>query len=76
MERNQQTSDAQRPEVGGRQPSTAPDASFETGAGADDTGFDSPPFESSQLGNSEVRETEHAEPVFPPDVPDEGGDRE
>ena len=72
MERNQRTSGAQRPATGDRQPSTAPDASFETGAGADDTGFNSPPYESSQLGNTEVRETEHAEPVFPPDVPREG----
>jgi len=76
MDRNQQTSDTQRPAIEGRQPSTAPDASFETGAGADDTGFDSPPYESHQLGNTEVRGSEHAEQVFPPDVPRDGGDRE
>jgi hypothetical protein len=76
MERNQRTSDAQRPATGDRQPSTAPDASFETGAGADDTGFDSPPDESHQLGNTEVRGSEHSEPVFPPDVPRQGGERD
>lgn len=60
--------------TGGRQLSTAPDASFETGAGADNTGHDSPPDESHQLGNTEVRGSEHAEQVFPPDVPSDGGE--
>jgi hypothetical protein len=38
----------------GKTPSTAPNASFDTGAGNELTGLDSPPVTSSQLGNTDV----------------------
>ena len=41
-----------------RQLTTAPDASWSTGAGAQALGFDSPPIESSYLSNPEVAEGE------------------
>ncbi|WP_026370378.1 hypothetical protein [Kallotenue papyrolyticum] len=56
----------------GLAPSSAVNASFDTGAGQEALGHDSPPITSSQLGNSEVESTpstddQHAaDPYYPP----------
>lgn len=57
------------PEQGGRQRSTAPDASFSTGAGEGALGYDSPPIGSQTLGNTDVEGVHHADPIFPPGGP-------
>ena len=49
-----------------RQITTAPDASWSTGAGTQALGFDSPPITSSYLSNPEVAGVAHAEPYDPP----------
>lgn len=53
-------------EFGGKQASTAPNTSFDTGAGEGAVGYDSPPQGSQWLGNTEVAGSEHADPYFPP----------
>lgn len=64
---------------GGKTPSTAPNNSFDTGAGDDLTGFDSPPVTSSQLGNSDVdaqSSTDNTDLNYPPGGgPDDDGPR-
>ena len=53
----------------GKTPSTAPNASFETGAGEGAIGYDSPPAESqtTQLSNPEVKgDDHHLTPYYPP----------
>ena len=49
-----------QPERGNQKltPSEAPNNSFETGAGEDAGGFDSPPVETHYLGNKDVAELE------------------
>ncbi len=48
-------------------PSTAPNTSFATGAGAETTGFDSPPVTSSYLSNADVDvQSGQGEPIYPP----------
>lgn len=52
-------------EVGGKQPSTAQNASTEeTGTAA--LGYDSPPITSSDISNTEVAGYDHAKPYYPP----------
>lgn len=51
----------------GLTPSTASNASFETGAGDATTGFDSPAETSSYLSNADgVAQSEQGEPYYPP----------
>jgi hypothetical protein len=61
--------DPETPEFGGKTPSTAPNTSWETGAGEGATGFDVPATGSIALSNPEVDGPAHAEPYYPP-----GGD--
>ncbi len=63
MERDQRSDES---EHGGLTPSTAPNASWETGAGAEETGFDSPATGSQWLSNPEVEGSAHSEPYYPP----------
>ncbi|GIV96655.1 MAG: hypothetical protein KatS3mg057_1312 [Herpetosiphonaceae bacterium] len=56
----------QRHQAGERTPSSAPNTSFETGAGAAATGFDSPAIGSVNLPNPEVEGVEHQMPYYPP----------
>ena len=58
--------DEPRPDYGGKTPSTAQNASFETGAGEGTTGFDSPDDESRWLSNPEVKGQVHSDPYYPP----------
>ncbi|MEN9937389.1 MAG: hypothetical protein RLZZ387_3968 [Chloroflexota bacterium] len=53
---------------GGEQVSSAPNTSFDTGAGRGSTGYDSPPEQggSVSLTNSEVQGTAHLDPYYPP----------
>jgi hypothetical protein len=53
-------------ELSGRTPSTAPNASWETGAGAESTGFDSPSDESRWLSNADVDDSPASDPYYPP----------
>jgi hypothetical protein len=46
--------------------SEAPNASFASGAGSGSAGFDSSPFASSYLSNTDVGGPEQGEPYFPP----------
>ena len=51
----------------GLTPSTASNASFETGAGDETTGFDSPAVASHYLSNADgVGQSEQGEPYYPP----------
>ena len=63
MERDRHTDET---EHDGLTPSTAPNASWETGAGEADTGFDSPATGSQWLSNPEVEGETHSEPYYPP----------
>ncbi len=56
-------------EFGGKQTSSATNASFATGAGEGAVGYDSPPVGSQWLGNTEVDGAEHADPYFAPGGP-------
>lgn len=58
--------DEPRADYGGKTPSTAQNASFETGAGEGTTGFDSPDDESRWLSNPEVKGQTHSDPYYPP----------
>ena len=57
-----------KPRADGKTPSTAQNASFETGAGEGAVGYDSPPAESqsTHLSNPEVSGVHHLDPYYPP----------
>jgi hypothetical protein len=50
----------------GLAPSEAPNASFASGAGSGSAGFDSSPFASTYLSNTDMGGPEQGEPYFPP----------
>lgn len=50
----------------GRQVTTAPNASWETGAGEGALGFDSPEGASVTLSNPQVDDVAHLDPYYPP----------
>jgi hypothetical protein len=50
----------------GLTPSEAPNASFASGAGSGSAGFDSSPFASTYLSNTDIGGPEQGEPYFPP----------
>jgi hypothetical protein len=67
--------------IGGGQTSSAPNTSFDTGAGRGTIGHDSPPAQggSAALSNTEVRGAEHLDPYYPPGGaagPIAGGERQ
>ncbi|HEX6289727.1 MAG TPA: hypothetical protein VFZ66_11080 [Herpetosiphonaceae bacterium] len=66
MALDRDTSDRERSEQSGKTPSTAPNASWDTGAGDGTTGFDSPATGSEWLSNPEVDGDTHSEPYYPP----------
>jgi|GEM_PF-3799743 len=53
-------------QMGGVTPSSAPNTSYETGAGDETTGFDSPATGSISLSNPEVDGPLHSDPYYPP----------
>ncbi|MCU0490956.1 MAG: hypothetical protein MUD01_05190 [Chloroflexaceae bacterium] len=58
-----------------QQTSTAPNNSWNTGAGEAALGFDSPPITSSDISNPETEGVEHLEPYYPPGGAPDGGMR-
>ena len=46
----------------GLTPSEAPNASYETGAGRENSGFDSPPVSTLTLGNKDIEELDRKKP--------------
>lgn len=67
--------DVDQPDLG-KQPSTAENASFETGAGAPVPGFDAPIDETIGLSNPEIAkqaEDAHLKPYYPPGGAPDGG---
>ena len=65
MERDQERSDEIN-EQRGKTPSTATNASWETGAGEGSVGFDSPGDESRWLSNADVADSPNRQPYYPP----------